>query len=99
MNSDRTMGLVRAAYHEVHLALWAVLTAFAIYFTVFVAPKLPELQAAAERHRVAQIADVDAAFCTKWRMGPGSPRHDECISDLQQLRANIENRFADQLDF
>ncbi len=32
-------------------------------------------------------------------MGPGSAMHDQCISDLQQLRARIENRIAEQFDF
>lgn len=99
MNSDRAMEVFRAVYHEVHLALWAALTAFAIYFAAFVAPKLPAFEAAAQRQRIVRIAAVDAAYCAKWRMGPQSARHDECISDLQQLRARIENRFADELDF
>jgi hypothetical protein len=99
MKPDRTMALVRAVYDEVHLALWAVLTALVIYFSVFVAPKLPKLQAAAERHRIERIASQDDAYCAKWRMGPASAMHDECISDLQQLRTNIENRIAEESAF
>lgn len=93
------MEVVRAVYHEVHLALWAILTAFLIYFAVFIAPKLPELQAAAQRHRRQTIAAENEAYCTKWRMGPGTAMHDECLADLQQLRAKIQNRFADEFDF
>ena len=99
MKPDRTMAVVRAVYDEVHLALWAVLTACVIYFAVFVAPKLAELQAAAERHRIAQIAAQDDAYCAKWRMGPASAMHDECLSDLQELRAKIETRIAEDSEF
>lgn len=97
--SERAMQRVRAAYDEVHLALWAALTAFVICFAVFIAPKLPELNAAAERHRISQIAAQDEAYCAKWRMAPGSAMHDACISDLQQLRAKIANRIAEESDF
>lgn len=99
MNSERSMAVVRIIYDEVHLALWGALTAFTIYFAVFVAPKLPELQAAAERHRISQIAAQDEAFCAKWHMGTASVRHDECLEDLQQLRAEIENRISADAEF
>ena len=99
MKPDRTMALVRRVYDEVHLALWAVLTAFVICFAVFVAPKLPEIRAAAERLRLHEIADENEAYCARWRMGMGTPMHNQCLEDLQELRARIETRFADELDF
>lgn len=99
MNSDNAMALLRAVYDEVHLALWAALTAFVIYFAAFVAPRLPAFQAAAERHRIEQIAAADEAYCAKWHMGAGTAIHDECLSDLQHLRAKIADRFAEEADF
>lgn len=99
MNSDRTMSLLRVVYDEVHLALWAILIAFLLYFVIFVAPSLPEHMAAAERARIAQIAVRDGAFCAKWRMGPGTTLHQECLLDLQQLRATIKQSMADESDF
>ncbi len=99
MNSDRAMEVLRAFYAEIHLALWAILTALVIYFVIFVAPKLPALQVAAERQRLTQIAAVDADYCAKWRMGPASARHNECLEDLQQLRTRIKNRIAEDSDF
>jgi hypothetical protein len=98
MKPDRTMALVRRVYHEVHLALWAVLTAFVICFAVFVAPKLPEIQAAAERLRFRHIAEENDAFCAKWGMGRGTSMHSQCLEDVQELRARIENRFAEEFD-
>jgi len=32
-------------------------------------------------------------------MGLETKMHDQCISDLQELRWKAENRFADQLEF
>ena len=96
MKPSRTMALVSRVYDEVHLALWAILAAGLIYFAVFVAPKLPELQAAAERLRLHDIANENEAYCAKWRMGAGTSAHNECIEDLQELRAHIERQH--QLD-
>lgn len=99
MNSDRAMAVLRLVYHEVEVALWAALTAFLVYFAVFVAPKLPTLHAAAEQRRLEDIAGENEAYCAKWGMGPATAMHNECVADLQQLRAEIEDRFAEELDF
>lgn len=99
MNADQNMALVRALCHEAHLALWAALTAFLVYFAVFVAPKLPTLHAAAEQRRLHDIAAENEAYCAKWGMGPATAMHNECVADLQQLRAEIEDRFAEEFDF
>jgi len=32
-------------------------------------------------------------------MGLGTKMHDQCISDLQELRSKIQDRLADWLDF
>jgi len=99
MNSNRTMNLLRAVSAEIHAALWAMLIAFLIYFTAFVAPKLPQRRAAAEWTRLQQIAAKNEAYCAKWRMGPGAAMHSECLSDLRQLRADIENELAIEAEF
>lgn len=92
MKPRGTMELVSRVYDEVHLALWAILTAFLIYFAVFVAPKVSEFQAAAERLRLDAIAHENEAYCAKWGVGAGTPGHNECLEDLQELRANIERQ-------
>ena len=98
-DAQRTMALVRTVYDEVHLALWGLLIAFVIYFAVFVAPNLPELDAAAERLRLHAIADENEAYCAKWRMGPGTATHTECLMDLQALRVHIERQLEADADF
>jgi hypothetical protein len=96
MKRGRTMGLVSRIYDEVHLALWAILVGGLSYFAVFVAPKVLEFQAAAERLRLQNIANENEIYCAKWRMGAGTSAHDGCIEDLQELRAHIERQ--NQLD-
>lgn len=93
------MALVRTIYHEVHLALWALLAAFVIVFAVRIVPKLPARVAKAERVQQQEIAAVNEAYCTKWHMGPGTPMHDACLSDLHALRKKIENRITEEADF
>jgi hypothetical protein len=99
MSSERTMKVVRAVYDEVNLALWATAVAFMVYFATFVAPKLPQLRAEVELTRLQQITAENEAYCAKWRMGPTTAMHNECLLDLQQLRANIENQLAEATEF
>lgn len=99
MNSNQTMKVVRAIYHEVHLALWATLIAFAICFAAFVLPKLPEIRANAERFQHQQIAAENETYCKRWHMGAGTVMHRECMWDLQHLRAKIADRLAEESNF
>jgi hypothetical protein len=99
MKSNGTLVLVQSIYDYVHLALWAALAAFVVFFLAFIAPKLPEAAAQAEALRFQEISQENEAYCAKWQMGPGTKMHDQCIFDLQELRAKVANRFADRLDF
>jgi hypothetical protein len=99
MKSNSTLALAQSIYDTVHLALWALLVAFVVFFLAFIAPRLPEAAARAERIRIQEITQENEGYCAKWQMGLGTKMHDQCISDLQELRAKVQNRFADQLDF
>jgi len=99
LKSNGTLALVQSIYDHVHLALWTILAAFVVFFLAFIAPRLPEAVARAEALGIKEISQENEGYCAKWQMGPGTKMHDECIFDLQELRAKIENRFADQLDF
>jgi hypothetical protein len=99
IKSNSTLALVQSIYDYVHLALWATLVAFVVYVLAFIAPGLPEAAARAERLRIQEIAQENEGYCAKWQMGLGTKMHDQCISDIQELRAKVENRLADQLDF
>ena len=99
MKPNGTLVLVQSIYDYVHLALWATLVAFVVYFLAFIAPKLPEAAARTERLRIQEISQENEEYCVKWQMGLGTKMHDQCVFDLQELRAKVENRIADQLDF
>jgi len=93
------LALLQSIYDYVHVALWATLVAFVLYFLAIIAPKLPAAAARAEALRIQEISQENEGYCAKWQMGLGTKMHDQCIFDLQELRAKVENRLADQLDF
>jgi hypothetical protein len=97
--SNGTLATVQSIYDQVHLALWAILAALVLFFLAFIAPRLPEAAARAERLRIQEILQENENYCAKWQMGRGTKMHDQCILDLQELRWKAQNRFADQLDF
>jgi hypothetical protein len=99
MRSNGTLAIVQSIYDYVHLALWAILAAFVLFFLAFVAPRLPEITARAERLRIQEISQENEDYCAKWQMGLGTKMHNQCILDLQELRWKAQNRVADQLDF
>lgn len=99
MKSNGTLTLVQSIYDYVHLALWATLAAFVVFFLAFIAPRLPEAAARAEALRIQEIAEENEGYCAKWQMGLGTKMHDQCISDLQELRWKIQDRLADRFDF
>jgi hypothetical protein len=99
IKSNGTLTIVQSIYDHVHLALWATLAAFVVFFLAFIAPRLPEAAARTEALRIQEIAQENEGYCAKWQMGLGTKVHDQCISDLQELRAKVENRIADQLYF
>jgi hypothetical protein len=99
MKSNRTLAIIRSIYDYVHLALWATLAAFVLFFLVYTVPRLPEAAARAEALRIHEISQENEDYCAKWQMGLGTKMHDQCILDLQELRWKAQNRFADQLEF
>jgi len=97
--SNGTLAVAQSIYDYVHLALWATLAAFVVFFLAFIAPKLPEAVSRAEALRLQEISQENESYCAKWQMGPETKMHDQCLFDLQELRAKVANRFADRLDF
>ena len=99
MKSNGALATVQSIYDYVHMALWATLVAYVVFFLAFIAPRMPEAAARAERLRIQEISQEDEDYCAKWQIGLGTKMHDQCILDLRELRWKIQNRFADQLDF
>jgi hypothetical protein len=99
MKSNGTLAIAQSIYDYVHLALWATLAALVLFFVAFTLPRLSEAAARAEKLRIEEISQENESYCAKWQMGLGTKMHDQCISDLQELRWKAQNRSADQLDF
>jgi hypothetical protein len=91
--------LLRRIYDEVPAALWAILLVLISYFIIFVVPKIPEARDRAEMLRAQEISAEHEWYCNRWGMGPGTERHNQCLSDLQQFRAAVDRRIADEIDF
>ena len=97
MASKKTWAMIGAIYDQLHLALWASLVSFLVYFAVIVVPNIP---AAQTRHQLLQIQQVAAEhefYCNKWGMGPRTQAHDQCILDLQAFRVKVEQRRSDEI--
>jgi hypothetical protein len=99
MKCNGTLAIVQSIYNYVHLALWATLAAFVLFFLAYTVPRLPEAAARGEALRIQEISQENEGYCAKWQMGLGTKMHDQCMLDLQELRWKAQNRFADQLEF
>lgn len=90
------MSLLRKICDELHAALWAILVAFVLWFSVVVAPTLPEMRARAEMLQDHEIALEQDLYCGKLGIGPGTTMYHQCVSDLEEYRAKIRERIADE---
>ena len=99
MDSKKTMALARLIYDEVNIAAWSALAAFVLYFLVAVAPKMQEFRAQAEWQRAKDVAAEHEYYCARFRMGPGTAGHSQCLADVQEFRAKVEQRIADDISF
>jgi hypothetical protein len=99
MHSRKTWAIIHRIYDNAHAALWAALLVFVLYFAVFVAPKLPEARARVERERIQEISAENRFYCEKWKIPEGTHEHTLCTLDLQEIRAKVEQRIADDIDF
>ncbi|HET7850524.1 MAG TPA: hypothetical protein VFL51_15830 [Pseudolabrys sp.] len=90
---------IRRVYDTVETALWAALFAFILYFAAFVGPRLPEIRAQMEQSRAEEIAAEHRVFCRRWL--PVADEHTlmRCMGDLQEFRARVEQRMADENPF
>lgn len=99
MASKKTWGTISVIYDNVHMALWAMLVSFVLYFLTVVLPNIPAAQAEYQRLRIRQIAAEHDLYCNKWGMGARTQAHDQCILDMQAFRAQVEKRVYDENQF
>ena len=96
MKSNAALLLIHKIYDNVHMALWAILIAFVLWFPIAVMPKLPAIHARAEVLHQQQIAAEQDFYCTKLGMGPTAAMYHQCLSYLQDYRAKIKQRDIDE---
>src|SRR3569832_302206 len=95
----KKMTLLRSLYGEINKALWASLTAFVIFFAVFVLPGIRQHQAAYQAALSSEISAEEDYYCRRFTFVPGTSAYRSCLDDLQSLRTSAEKRFAAEFDF
>lgn len=97
--AGRIKPLLSRAYDEVHLALWATLITALIFLGAFALPSMSTHEAAYVAARAHAVEVQDAFYCRRWGLVIGSGKHRTCMSDLMQLRRNVERQMADDSFF
>ena len=93
-----TWAWVRRITEIAPTVLWALAAAgAAIMITYF--PRILEARATIERQRAQEITEENRAYCEKWGLKAGTHEHTLCTLDLQEIRAKVEQRIADDLAF
>lgn len=91
---DAAMSLIQKIYDDVHAALWAILVAFVLWFSVVVVPTLPQIHARAEMLHDHEIATEQDVVCGKLGMGLQTTMYRNCISNLEEYRAAMQRRIT-----
>jgi len=89
--------IAKRIQRNVEIALYATLFAFAIFLTIFVLPKLPELQAHREIVRVQEISAENAGLCEKLSIKRGSDGYNQCLLHVGDFRGKVERRAYDEV--
>jgi hypothetical protein len=98
MYSNKNSTFIRRVYDTVNMALWA-LAIGAVVFLFLHIPQMREARAIAEAQRVQEIAEENKRYCQKWGMQAGTHEHLICTMDLDAIRAKVEQRIADDINF
>ena len=99
MNLSRsTWSIIRGIYDIVHMALWVLAAAWVAVFINSI-PRIPEALATAERQRALEISKENKFYCEKWGMRANSHEYVICTMDLNEIRAKVEKRIAEDSAF
>jgi len=75
--------------------LWSGLAALLIFLALYTLPNVRAFQAKIQAARIIDTAAEDEALCTGLAMGKRTPAHDQCLPAVQQFRAAVVKRLAD----
>src|SRR5262245_19070500 len=94
--STKFWKIARRIHDSVESALWAMLFAFGVFLTIFVLPKLPEIQAQNAIVRVLEISAENTLLCEKLGFKRGADTHNQCLLDVGEFRWKVEKRTYDE---
>ncbi len=81
-------------------ALWsAVIATLVVLFVAWLIQIGGHARAAIEQQYKADMAAESLALCTKWGTPAGSPRHAECIADIEAVRAHHWERIMQDIAY
>jgi hypothetical protein len=89
---------IRQFYEIARTILWAVAAA-SVAIMIMNIPRMVEARATIERQRTQAIFDENRVYCQKWGLKVGTHEHTLCTLDLQEIRAKVEQRIADDMAF
>jgi hypothetical protein len=95
--SPKFWAIARRIHRNVEIALYAMLFAFVIFLTIFVLPKLHEIQTHREIVRVQEINAENAGLCEKLSIKHGSDRYNQCLLHVGEFRGKVEKRAYDEV--
>ena len=93
-----TWAWVRRIAEIAPTVLWVLAAAGAAIMIMYF-PRILEARASIERQRAQEITEENRAYCEKWGLKAGTHEHTLCTLDLQEIRAKVEQRIADDLAF
>jgi hypothetical protein len=97
MNLSRsTWAVIRQIYDTVHTALWVLLAAY-VAIIILSIPRMQDTRAMIERERAQQISEENRFFCEKWGLQVNTHKHVICTMDLNDIRAGVEQRLAEDI--
>src|SRR5215467_6753607 len=79
-------------------SLWALAAAGAAIMIMYF-PRILEARATIERQRAQEITEENRAYCEKWGLKAGTHEHTLFTLDLQEIRAKVEQRIAEDMAF
>jgi hypothetical protein len=94
MLSEKTWQVIHRIYDYGKMAASALICAIGLYFIVFILPHVSEIRAEIENRQILEITSENRNYCEKWGMREGAETYLQCTLDLQQIRANVEQRIV-----
>ena len=84
-NTLGTASIGQRIYSLANAGLWAFAVAAGLW-GIALLPHFAGTRHDAELDRARSLADESRAYCEKWGMAAGTPRHDACLLDLTYIR-------------